>query len=860
MPTTRRRHANGSVVLAYLALAAVLASVTVIVASPVGAVPPSEFEVVVQGQDLARHVVEAPDGDVIFADMRFNTLHRVDATTGNVSTIAGQKNEIGYSGDGGPASQALLSRPTAVAVTSDGTIYFADQVRTVLRKIDADGVITTIAGTGSSVATRPAGDALTVGLGEVTDLQLDRDGSLLLANAPNGWISRLDTTTGRLSVVAGTGTSGTAGEGASVDTARISPAALAVDRNGDIYYSAASNQIRKIDSDAGRITVLAGNGNGGYGGDGGPAKDAALARPRGIAIDDANMLYIANSNGIRVRRVDLETGVIDTLVAFEQSPSERRPFELSIASDGALLVSFASEEILRLNNPSVATAEVAPTQASAGEVEVVWFPDGVERAQTDQVGGIVFYQSLAIDDDGTLLVSTGDRNVIRLDPETGVAVDAAFVLWDGRYFAETAGLAFDSKGNRILGTTGYRDHDRDARNEVWRWDRSSNQFTTRDILPEGQEANIRDIAIGPDDLLYVADEDRIVTRHLSTGELGVLLNNEVKPRSLSLSADANRLLVADEQTQAIIEFDLATNAVSTVAEIPNVTHFTVDGGGNLFVATGISNPTIVRVDAVTSEITTVVGLGAPVDGDTAPSVETVPALEYNLSGVHDLAIDADGTLWIAEGDRVSKAVGIAEPVATPTFAPPLLCGGLPVTIDLAEGDVPESFGEGQVIRGTAGDDVISGSILADVICGLQGNDTISAGGGFDKVFGGAGDDRISGATGNDRLVGGPGNDIINAGPGNDRVLGGPGADVINGGNGEDRLAGGTGNDIINGGRFADELLGNQGRDQLFGGDGNDILRGGLWIDSLDGGAQTDACSTIEGENRVNCETGLLAVK
>lgn len=193
-------------------------------------------------------------------------------------------------------------------------------------------------------------------------------------------------------------------------------------------------------------------------------------------------------------------------------------------------------------------------------------------------------------------------------------------------------------------------------------------------------------------------------------------------------------------------------------------------------------------------------------------------------------------------------------------APVAECNGLAVTVDLALGQLPTNGND--VIRGTAGADIIDGLGGDDVICGLQGNDTIDGGDGFDKVFAGQGNDTINGGVGNDRLVGGPGNDIISGGNGNDRIQGGPGSDQLFGQNGTDRIAGNDGNDMLSGGGADDRLFGNLGRDMLFGNDGDDVLRGGAWLDEMDGGAGTnDGCTLTDPaglvELRVRCEGGVF---
>ena len=236
-----------------------------------------------------------------------------------------------------------------------------------------------------------------------------------------------------------------------------------------------------------------------------------------------------------------------------------------------------------------------------------------------------------------------------------------------------------------------------------------------------------------------------------------------------------------------------------------------------------------------------------------------------INGPEQAAFFGESVAISADGSRVG--VGAPEGddsfVRVLDFAPApadlLRCGGLEVTVDLAAGDEPTPGRD--VIRGTAGDDVIDGLGGADTICGLQGDDIISGGTGADVVFGGRGNDSIDGGSDRDLLVGGAGNDTILGGLHEDRLRGGPGADDLDGGPQRDRLSGGDGNDVIRGGAGLDTLFGNVGRDQLFGGPDDDVIRGGAWLDTMDGGDGNDGCTLTDPagltEERISCETGVF---
>ena len=189
-----------------------------------------------------------------------------------------------------------------------------------------------------------------------------------------------------------------------------------------------------------------------------------------------------------------------------------------------------------------------------------------------------------------------------------------------------------------------------------------------------------------------------------------------------------------------------------------------------------------------------------------------------------------------------------------------LCAGLNVTVDLSRGQRPTNGDD--VIRGTAGVDVIDARGGNDTICSLQGDDEIVGGDGNDKIFAGLGNDTVHGGAGNDLLVGGAGGDTLHGETGNDRIQGGDDGDTLHGDGGLDVIRGGNGHDTITGGTHDDRIWGNLGRDSLFGGDGNDVLRGGAWLDSMNGGAgNNDGCTLTDpgglDEVRSQCETGVF---
>jgi sugar lactone lactonase YvrE len=243
-------------------------------------------------------------GNWYFVEMQNHTIRRVDARTGVISTVAGT-GIAGFSGDGGPATQAQMNQPHSIALDGQGGLYVADIQNHRIRRIDlTTGVIETIAGS--------------------AERQLPRDGQTARGNPLLGpralfiqnaemWIAlreghavyRMNLKEGVLHHIAGTGARGYSGDGGPANAAKFDgPKGIALDAKGDIYVVDTENQvIRRIDGQTHIITTLAGKGKRGFGGDGGSAVEGQLARPHGICVDAQGIVYIGDTLNHRVRRV-----------------------------------------------------------------------------------------------------------------------------------------------------------------------------------------------------------------------------------------------------------------------------------------------------------------------------------------------------------------------------------------------------------------------------------------------------------------------------------------------------------------------------------------------------------------------------
>ncbi len=262
---------------------------------------------------LPTAVVFDPQGNLYAAETGNHRIRRIDSQ-GNITTIAGTGTQ-GFSGDNGPATQAQLDSPQGLALTTT-TLYIADTHNHRIRALDlTTNIITTIAGTISAGFDGDSGPATSAHLNLPTALTVDALGNLYLADTSNHRIRRIDATTHIITTVAGTGTQGYSGDGTLATQAALdSPTGLAADTLGNLYLAdTANHRIRRIDATTHIITTIAGTGILGNSGDNAAATTASLALPHGLTIDPSGNLYLADTANHRIRRIDATTGIITTI-------------------------------------------------------------------------------------------------------------------------------------------------------------------------------------------------------------------------------------------------------------------------------------------------------------------------------------------------------------------------------------------------------------------------------------------------------------------------------------------------------------------------------------------------------------------
>ena len=298
-----------------------------------------------------------PAGNLLFCESRNYCVRRIDAQTGIVTTLVGT-GEAGYTGDGGPAAQAQLNEPYSLTVDTNGDIYIVDRLNVVVRKVDAaTGIISTVAGTGEIGYGGDGGPGTLAQMREPNDCFLDGRGGLLIADIQDQRIRRLDLGTGIITTFAGNGEKVRGGDGLSAAQASILGArAVCMDGSGNTYIAEREgNGVRKVDHN-GIMSTIAGTGERGYDGDGGPAIAAAWGAPKAIRCDAAGNIIVVDTENHAIRKIDAE-GIVTTIAGGhlggdgDGGPATaaglERPHGCGIGPDGTLYIADSNNHRVR---------------------------------------------------------------------------------------------------------------------------------------------------------------------------------------------------------------------------------------------------------------------------------------------------------------------------------------------------------------------------------------------------------------------------------------------------------------------------------------------------------------------------------
>lgn len=300
-----------------------------------------------------------PDGALYFGEINTHRVRRLDLSTGRITTVVGTGVE-GYTGDGGPATAAQVDEPYELRFDKAGNLFFVDMQRAVIRKVDrASGIISTIAGTGEPGFSGDGGPATSAQFNQPHSIAFDAAGDLYVADIRNNRIRRIDMKTGIVTTFSGTGELKTSPDGSSIVGASFhEPRTMDFDSKGDMYLALRrGNAVYRIDMKAKTLHHIAGTGESGYTGDGGPARQAKLSGPKGIAIGPDGGVYIADTESHTIRRIDQKTGIITTVmgigtraVGSDGDPLKcglARPHGVYVGTDGTVWVSDSENHVVR---------------------------------------------------------------------------------------------------------------------------------------------------------------------------------------------------------------------------------------------------------------------------------------------------------------------------------------------------------------------------------------------------------------------------------------------------------------------------------------------------------------------------------
>jgi RHS repeat-associated protein len=391
----------------------------------------------------------AADGSVFITEEENNYRVRKVNPDGVINTVAGNGVE-GFGGDGGPATKANVSWPKDVAVAPDGSFYIADYLNNRIRKVDRNGIISTVAGNGLNGYAGDGGPAVQAQLFRPSGLALAPDGSLYIADTANNRIRKLDGN-GIISTVAGSGLAGYGGDGGMANQAKLSnPNKIALGPDGSLYIADSNNQrIRKVGND-GVITTVAGSGQAGYEGDGGQATLAKLNSPSALTVGADGSLYIADRNNFRIRKVGPDQ-VITTIAGNGQRGSSGdggptvqaqlyNPSDVALGPDGALFIANIrtttpdplNNTIRKLTSPfpGLGLGDLLIPSADASQV-YHFDPHGKHLRTLDAVTRAVLFR-FGYDAEGRLSTITDiDNDVTRIERDANGTV-TAIVAPDGQ--------------------------------------------------------------------------------------------------------------------------------------------------------------------------------------------------------------------------------------------------------------------------------------------------------------------------------------------------------------------------------------------------------------------------------------------
>ena len=605
-------------------------------------------------------------GNLYIADRGDHRIRKVAVGTGIISTVAGN-GSLGFVGDGGPATAAGLTAPEAVAVDASGNLYIADTGNDRIRKVEAgSGIISTLAGLGCCGASGDGGPATAAYVSSPSGVALDAVGNLYMSDTAR--IRKVEAGSGIISTVAGIAVSGFSGDGGPATAAQLNiPNGVTLDASGNLYIADSLNhRIRKVAASSGIISTVAGKSvglSGGFSGDGGPATNAALRWPQGVALDAAGNLYIADRDNDRIRKVTAGSGIISTVAGngtrgFSGDGGPATGAGLSFVT-GVSLDAFGNLYIATEGNERIRKVD-----AGTGIISTVagnGFPLGFSGdGGLATAAGLRYLGGVALDASGNLyIVDKFNHRILKVAAECGIISTVAGNGSEG--FSVDGGLA-TAAALRSPNAVAL-----DVSGNLYILDQASDWY-----------ARVRKVAAGSGIISTVAGGGSKGANDVPATAAALYW-----PSDLTLDASGN-LHIAEVFT--IRKVEAGTGIISTVAGKPLASGLgdggpataaklsyaggvALDASGNLYIA-DTGHYRVRKVAVETGIISTVAGNGTEgFSGDGGPATGAQISIDNGFGPCcAGVAVDSNGNLYIADLNnhrirKVASASGLISTVA-----------------------------------------------------------------------------------------------------------------------------------------------------------------------------------------------------